>query len=221
MEKSTLRKDELKRNYRKAIELSLIVSLLSVIGLLHALPGLRPARMSGKLHKVKIEIEDIARTYQYRKPPPPRLPRVPVPIENEAMPVNATIMPVELEFVSLPPPPEMPDPYEEFTFVPHEVPPRLKGGLKAIHRKVEYPQHALENRIEGMVVVGVLVDQDGNPSKVMVLKESGLHVGFEEAAVAGLRASKWHPARQRDRAVKVWIAVPFKFRIQYRAARRF
>lgn len=210
------RTDALKRNYRKTLEIALTFSLALIFTLLHALPDVMSSRPHGKLSTVKIEVQDIARTYQQRKPAPPQIPQVAVPSECAAPPENVLVKPVSVDLTSLPPTPVRKDPYQEFTFIPHETPPRLRGGLAALHELAAYPQYALDRGIEGTVLIGVLIDERGHPCKVTVLRKADVDVGFEAAATEAVKQSRWYPAEQRDKKVKVWVAVPFYFKIEYR-----
>lgn len=212
------RHDALKHRYRKTFEISLILSLLLVFGLLHALPDMGKPISIGSLKSVHIEVNDIVRTYQLKKPPPPILPEVPVPLEREELPPNQKLAQINLELASLPPIPELKDLYDSFSYIPHEIPPRLRGGLIEFHRKIIYPRYALDHGIEGRVVLAVLVDENGRPCKVTVLEDSKEKVGFEEAAMVAVRSCRWYPAEQRDRKVKVWIALPFRFVIDSRTS---
>jgi len=38
-------------------------------------------------------------------------------------------------------------------------------------------------------------------------------MGFSEAAQKAVMLVKWKPAKQRDRAVKVWVSVPVRFQL--------
>ncbi len=210
------RRDALKLSYRKKLELATIASLLLVFGFLHALPGPRFATLVGKLRPVKIEVEDVVPTFQFNKPLRPLRPRVTVPNASESMPEHATIHAVAFELVTLPPAPELKNPYEEYTFIPHEIPPEPVGGMVSIQKRIQYPDRALAKGIEGLVVIGVLVDEQGKGSKISILHDSGMDAGFEEAAATAVNAVSWVPAQQREKAVKVWIAVPVRFRISAR-----
>jgi protein TonB len=77
-----------------------------------------------------------------------------------------------------------------------------------------YPEIARKAGIEGSVWLKVLIWTDGSVRDVMVLRESGAHAGFEEAAVAAARQSKWRPAMQNKQPVALWAAYEVKFRLK-------
>ncbi|NIR48617.1 energy transducer TonB [candidate division KSB1 bacterium] len=93
-----------------------------------------------------------------------------------------------------------------------EEPPEPIGGYEAIRKRIQYPKLAREIGIEGFVVVGVLIDEYGNPQATQVRKGEGF-TGFEMAVQKALKAVRWQPAKQRGRAVKVWIWVPVQFKL--------
>ncbi len=205
-----------KSSYKKTFELSLIAALLLLIGLLQALPKMHFGVTIGELDLSEFEVEDIPVTFQFRLPPPPPLPSVALPAETDALPEDAEVSVVDLDFAMLeaPPAPPTPDPYDEFVFIPHEVPPQPVAGYQAIQRRVKYPPLALKNQIEGNVILGVLVDEFGHADKITILKKSKHNVGFEAAAIRVVQKIRWKPALQRDKAVKVWVAMPIRFNIE-------
>lgn len=215
MESTKRPADGLRNDYRRTLEVCFIISILLVFGLLHALPNFNWERPIGRIKRIEIKVEDIVRTL----PVPPRLapppPHVPVPIEDDAIPEDMAIVPVFLDLSSLPepPPPRQNDISDEFVFVPHEVPPQPKGGYAWINQLIEYPEEALRLGIEGVVVLGVLVNKEGRAEKITLLRDSGHGVGFEVAATEAVRKLAWQPARQRDKKVKVWVAIPIRFKI--------
>jgi len=205
-----------RNSYKKTFELSLIAALLLLIGLLHALPTIHFGLAFGELDLTEFEVDDIPVTFQFRMPPPPPTPYVALPAETDALPEDAEVSPVDIDFAMLeaPPAPPAPDPYDEFVFIPYEVPPRPVAGYQAIQKRVKYPAVALRNHIEGHVVLGILVDELGRPDKITILKKSKYDVGFEAAAIKAVQKIRWKPARQRDKAVKVWVAMPIRFNVE-------
>jgi len=58
------------------------------------------------------------------------------------------------------------------------------------------------------VVVRVLIDKKGDIEKAEIFKSVPM---LDEAALAAVWQLKFTPGKQRDRFVKVWMAVPFNF----------
>lgn len=209
----------LKAKYRKTLELAMIVSLLIHLGLFHALPEIDMTPREVKTEAVEIEVEDIPVTEYMKLPPAPARPSVPIPTESEDVPEDITIETTELDLdlAKLPPPPppkEEKGIEEQYVFIPYDEPPFPIGGYAAILANLKYPEIAKKAGIEGRVVVGVLIDEKGNPIKTQVLKGAGVNLGLEEAAQAAVMAVKWKPAKQRDRPVKVWVSIPVRFSLE-------
>ncbi|MGE5715348.1 MAG: TonB family protein [Acidobacteriota bacterium] len=75
------------------------------------------------------------------------------------------------------------------------------------------PTHlAIQRHVSGTVLLRVLVDEDGKPAKVEILRDTALKVGLGEASRAALEQWRWKPATKDGHKVKVWIVVqvPFK-----------
>ncbi|MFQ5706547.1 MAG: energy transducer TonB [bacterium] len=207
---------DLKFKYRKTLELSLIFSLMFHFAIFHALPKIRLNTEKRTAKAIEIKVEDIPPTEQIKQAPPPPRPSVPVPTEDEDVPEDLTIESTELnlDLSSLPPPPSQGDDIEDqYVFVPFDEPPVPIGGMAAIGKHLVYPALAKKAGFEGTVVIGVLIDEKGNPVKTQILKAVGVQFGFGEAAHNAVMAVKWKPAKQRDRAVKVWVSIPIQFRL--------
>ena len=111
-----------------------------------------------------------------------------------------------------PPPPPPPDD-GGIVFVPYDEPPMPVGGFQAIQRRLVYPEIARKAGVEGRVLVWAQVDVDGAVVRTKIVKSLGPN-GCDEAAVNAIKSVDWKPAKQRDRPVKVWIAVPVDFRLR-------
>lgn len=204
----------LKLQYRKAIELSVVAALVFTIILFHATPDWDMGPKKIEAADVEIKVEDIPQTEQIKKAPPPPRVAVPIPTESEEIPEDLTIETTELDISEIPPPPPPPDEqsmYDSYVFIPYDEPPVPVGGLGAIRENLRYPKIAQQAGIEAKVIVGALIDERGNVVKTQILNDSGFSMGFEEAAQNAVMSVKWKPAKQRDNPVKVWVSVPIRF----------
>ncbi|MEO0206695.1 MAG: energy transducer TonB [candidate division WOR-3 bacterium] len=76
-----------------------------------------------------------------------------------------------------------------------------------------YPQLAAKAGIEGKTVVKMLVDIDGSVIAVEILKSSG-NTMLDESAVNAAKQSKFTPAKQRDKFVRVWVVRQIEFKLK-------
>lgn len=83
------------------------------------------------------------------------------------------------------------------------APRKLSGGAP------EYTEMARRARIQGVVVLEVLVDRDGRVAEAKVLK--GLPMGLDDEAVRAVRAWTFEPATQDGAAVAVLTSVTVEF----------
>ena len=79
----------------------------------------------------------------------------------------------------------------------------------------KYPDAAKKAGIEGSVWMKVLIDERGKVRAARVLEDSGLEVGFEEAAIDAAKKSIWKPAMTDGKRIPVWVKYEaiFSFRI--------
>lgn len=116
-------------------------------------------------------------------------------------------------FEELPPLPEMAEPFT----VAEEIPAQYSGGnaelMKWICANVEYPKRALEDGVQGLVIVKFVVEKDGSIGRVMVVR--GKHPDLDREALRVVRRipKKFIPARINGDVVSSWFFLPFPFKI--------
>ena len=111
---------------------------------------------------------------------------------------------------------------EEEIFVTVEEMPTFQGGglpefRNWVQSHVKYPQIALENGIQGNVVIQFVVGPDGKMTNFKVLQSPDKTLS--DATIAVLQEANklkkgWKPGKQRGKAVKVSFTLPVKFAIQ-------
>ncbi|MGQ0722905.1 MAG: TonB family protein [Candidatus Eiseniibacteriota bacterium] len=74
--------------------------------------------------------------------------------------------------------------------------------------KPEYPSIARSAEVEGVVVLLVLVGEDGSVEEVRVSEGPDL---LHEAAIAAAKQARFRPALTQQRPVAAWVRLPLKF----------
>lgn len=75
-----------------------------------------------------------------------------------------------------------------------------------------YPPEARKLRLQGTVVVRVLVTPEGKPEVVQLEKSSGV-ASLDGSALNAVKKWLFVPARSGDKAVSAWVDVPIRFRL--------
>jgi len=105
---------------------------------------------------------------------------------------------------------------EEIIFLPQHRITLLPVLPEAeIRRNIVYPPLAQRSGIEGIVFLELLIDQRGNITEIIVLRENPPGRGFAEAAVNafyGVRATR--PAELNGQAVAVRFRYPINFALR-------
>ncbi len=73
-----------------------------------------------------------------------------------------------------------------------------------------YPDLAVQGKVQGVVILEVLVDVQGIPSSVKVLRSAPL---LESAAIEAVRQWRWNPYKLLDKHVPFWVTVTVNFRL--------
>jgi protein TonB len=78
--------------------------------------------------------------------------------------------------------------------------------------KPAYPPLARSLRVEGDVVISVLVDENGQVQDARVTESVNQKVGINEAALSAARSARYKPATKEGVRVKMWtrLRIPFK-----------
>lgn len=72
-----------------------------------------------------------------------------------------------------------------------------------------FPSDLHDKGISGVVMVNVLIDQQGNPQDLKVAKSSNSE--FEEPALEALKKWKFKPAERDGSAVALRVVIPIRF----------
>jgi len=102
------------------------------------------------------------------------------------------------------------------TFTKVEIESEFPGGsaawMRYLNKNFRYPQDAIDNEIQGTVVVQFIVDKEGNVSDVEAV--SGPSELRDEAVRVIKKSGKWTPAIQNGRQVKSYKKQPIVFRLE-------
>jgi protein TonB len=102
-----------------------------------------------------------------------------------------------------------------FDFV-EQMPDYADGGqagmLKFISKHLRYPNRAVADGLEGIVIVSFVVSASGEVTQVTVLKDLGGGTG-EEAARVITKMPRWKPGVQNHRQVSVRMTLPIRFKL--------
>jgi protein TonB len=165
---------------------------------------------------MSVELEDIEQTEHVEKPPAPPRPPVPIEVPNDEI-LEDEILDIDAEInidepVDLPPPPPPSQDEEEAEpeiFVVVEQMPEIIGGVQSLYQVLEYPELARRAGIEGQVIVQCVIEPDGTPSNLTVVKSANQILDAE--ALRAVSKLRFKPGMQRGNPVRVKFALPVRF----------
>lgn len=210
-------------------EIGLVVALLVVWGAFSYSTKEKVVATLGEDTQV-VEVEDMIPITQETPPPPPEAPKIPVlsdqiDIVEDDIKVDDNFMSLEddaslgveiMDYVE-----EVKEEVVEEEAIPFQLveeKPSFNGGdanefSKWVNSKLQYPEIAKENGVQGRVTLQFTVNPDGTVSNVKVLR--GVDASLDKEAVRVVSMSpKWKPGKQRDRAVKVTYTFPVIFQLR-------
>lgn len=210
-------------------EIGLVVALLVVWGAFSYSTKEKAVASLGEDTQV-VEVEDMVPIIEETPPPPPEAPKIPVlsdqiDIVEDDIKVDDNFMSLEddaslgveiMDYVE-----EVKEEVVEEEAIPFQLveeKPSFNGGdanefSKWVNSKLQYPEIAKENGVQGRVTLQFTVNPDGSVSNVKVLR--GVDSSLDKEAVRVVSMSpKWKPGKQRDRAVKVTYTFPVIFQLR-------
>ena len=112
-----------------------------------------------------------------------------------------------------------PDPVVEEVFGSEDITqsPEYPGGeeelMAYLSNNIKYPNRAVETETQGRVVLGFIVDKNGEIDEIKVLR--GIGYGCDEEAIRVVnKMPKWKPGKNNGKAVKVYFNLPITFEIK-------
>ena len=123
---------------------------------------------------------------------------------NYETPVPIKYMPVVEE--------EKTDIYQIATGIPPEFPKGNKAVLDFIYDNLKYPSDALEKGIQGRVIVGVVIDENGSVAQPKILKSISPSLDKEALRIVSIMP-KYKPGTQDGVPVKVRCTIPIYFKL--------
>ena len=208
-------------------EIGLVVALLVVWGAFSYSTKEKAVASLGEDNQV---VEVMVPITEETPPPPPEAPKIPVlsdqiDIVEDDIKVDDNFMSLEddaslgveiMDYVE-----EVKEEVVEEEAIPFQLveeKPSFNGGdanefSKWVNSKLQYPEIAKENGVQGRVTLQFTVNPDGSVSNVKVLR--GVDSSLDKEAVRVVSMSpKWKPGKQRDRAVKVTYTFPVIFQLR-------
>ena len=208
------------------LEIGLIIALGLVIAAFSYTPSeYRIEKVDLEYAQVEEEITEITR--QDQKPPePPKKVEVKVIADLLQVVTNDTKITTDGDFAEFDEDMEIIQQVEveeevvedDQPFLIAETMPSFQGGdlntFRAwVQSNVRFPQIALENGIQGRVVLTFVIEKDGRLTNIVVLQAPDRSLSDEAVRVLQ-KSPKWKPGKQRNQTVRVKYTLPVDFRVQ-------
>lgn len=210
-------------------EVGFVVALLIVLGAFEYTSKEKKTAVL-EADETIVEVEDMVPITQETPPPPPETPKIPVlseqiDIVDDDIKVDEVIINTEdeadlgveiMDYVEGAEEEEIEE--EAIPFMLVEQKPSFQGGdanafSKWVNSRLNYPDVAKENGVQGRVLLQFTVGADGVVRDVKVLR--GVDPSLDKEAVRVVSMSpKWTPGKQRDRNVKVTYTFPVIFQLR-------
>ncbi len=200
--------DLFKDQYRKVLKWSFLAAVLLTALFVWLMPTYQPKPYVLRDSFFQLEDFQVLEDVEIPEEPllaPPVIPKVVEAVPNETEDIY--IYPDFTGFDDFLKPPPISGIEHLDRFLPLSANPVL-----VYFAKPNYPEIARLSKIEGMVIIKVLVGKDGLIKQTMVLQ--GVHPILDKAASEAARRCKFKAGTQRSIPVKAWIAIPYSFRMK-------
>ena len=228
-------KADLERGKGLSLLLGLLVALSVVFVGLEWRSAVTQAQAQEKAFNTQ-DVEDVMNIEDQQKPDEPepepeQAQQTEVQLPDELKVVSNDKEVIKPSFVSVDqdkplPPPNIPlgtknvqvdEEVDQAIFEVVEEQPEFPGGMEALlkylAKNINYPESAVDNGIQGKVMVRFVVERDGSVSAVETYKS--VDPALDKEAMRVVKTlPKWKPGRQQGKAVRTRYIVPVVFRLQ-------
>ena len=208
------------------LEIGLIIALVAVSGPFSYTPkGYRIEQVETETAPVETEIPEITRQPE-KQPEAPKKVEVKVIADILEVVTNDTQIETDITFVDFDQEADVIQQVaieeevieDDQPFLVAETMPSFQGGdlntfRNWVQQNVKFPQIALENGIQGRVVLTFVIEKDGRLTNIQVLQTPDRSLS-EEAIRVLSKSPKWSPGKQRNQVVRVKYTLPVDFRVQ-------
>ena len=208
------------------LEIGLAVSLaLVIVAFAYTPKEHRVEKVDLNYGPVEVEMNEITRNDQ-KPPEPPKKVEVKVITDLLQVVTNDTKITTDVEFADFDEDTEVIQTVEikeeevidDQPFLVAETMPSFQGGdlnpfRNWVQQNVKFPQIALENGIQGRVVLSFVIEKDGRLTNIQVLQTPDRSLSEEAIRVLN-KSPKWSPGKQRNQVVRVKYTLPVDFRVQ-------
>lgn len=166
----------------------------------------------------ELEVIDIPESIPI-PPPPEQIQRPSLPVVSETL-IDQDVTIAETSFASqplttLPPPPTRSTANDDLSLAPRLTPMDVKPrvlNVDEVTRAMErnFPSMLRDAGVSGTAEVWLYLDYDGTVLKRQLNRSSGYTL-MDEAALKVAEIMKFSPAKNRDKAVQVWVSQPITF----------
>lgn len=208
------------------LEIGLIIALgLVIVAFWYTPKEHRIEKVDLNYAPVEVEIAEVTR--QDQKPPePPKKIEVKVITDLLQVVKNDAKITTNVDFVDYDDEAEIiqtvdvveEEIVDDQPFLIAETMPKFQGGdlntfRTWVQQNVKFPQIALENGIQGRVVLSFVIEKDGSLTNIQVLQTPDRSLSEEAIRVLN-KSPKWSPGKQRNQVVRVKYTLPVDFRVQ-------
>ena len=106
----------------------------------------------------------------------------------------------------------------EFEYTQHETQPRYSGQIRDFYKfmasNIRYPAEASRNRIQGQVILSVVIEPGGDISNIEVARSASPLLDAEALRVVMLSSGKWIAGQKRGIPVRSTYRVPVGFQLE-------
>jgi protein TonB len=92
-----------------------------------------------------------------------------------------------------------------------QVMPAPVGGMESVYKHIAYPELAKKAGVSGKVYALVYVNENGGIDQVKVIR--GIGAGCDEAAIDGVKATKFSPGKNNGAPAKVKLSLAIIFKL--------
>ncbi len=220
-----------KADLEKGITLSLLLGLVVAVSVVYVALEWRSVTIKANVVAASMNVEDMEDALiiqdQKQEEPPPEQPKpeekieITIPDDIKVVDDDKKVKKIAIvapeENKPLPPPVTQEEEETDEIFTIVEEPCSFPGGPSALNRylaeSIVYPEIAIDNGVQGRVIVNFVVEKNGKPSAVKVVR--GVDPALDKEAIRVVKnMPAWKPGKQRGKPVRQSFMLPVVFQLR-------
>lgn len=91
---------------------------------------------------------------------------------------------------------------------------QVSNPVVVVEKKPAYTKAAMEKKIQGAIELSAIIDKEGKPTEIRVVKSLDSEYGLDDSAVSALKGWRFKPALKDGEPVRFLVSIEMTFTLR-------